>query len=771
MATSRRHNARVTTGATWMMGFFAANLNFPFKRLKELDERFYLLITLDKIREDLPIIISDYTELPESDWMRKSTTKLYYDHIPFRLPLKIRMDEAEKGYATLEILCWAFNPKFTSNKYVTLVYDKVGMRDIGVAIFQNLPMTQLYGWSSKLRETETKLAKRENRSEKIIFSASAWQPDIQFATNVDINLWRLPEVLPMVDSHLHIQSNHCAPLPLVWDKLPVGGVFEFLGIGWETQVPSKASLIKGTIVGAVGALLAGPGVSAFALGGMIANEIRLGKFKPGLDGISGLLFGESGRIGSGSTDKIGDTLSKLLGKAITWQLPFFSVDGPKAMATPLPMDMHYGHFHGYHGEPIYKMKKGVFTFRVSPFFEKRAAISSNDTKAYEPFDKQILFTSKTATSKTNRWSLLPLFHFDPRRWTEKSEIPKTWTEPFSYVNTKAKVSPRQKPFIGFKTYTSLGYMPLDPALPHQELFYARCEVEEIPIMNHCTTAGMYTHDKPFYYDLWKQDSKLKHLHQLDPEIEQLEEELKNHILKLRENVIDLSWRTLEKQLLLKKNTWFDTHYVFPSAWEKVAMRWPRLKVCLAHFCGYDFFGIKGIENGETFEDTGMIYGFPETHPNELPDIKKTNPLIHGLCKLLRPENQIHFDVSFFFITDFNREAIRNFYHWAKGYKGGFIIDRMLWGSDWPLLATDHSKGKHLKEAQLKGYVDMNAKEWMAIDPDLMFRMAVVNPMRFYNLKELRPHLKSIFKVDAPEAFQNPATTMAEIYARRNKVVG
>ncbi|MDQ3002295.1 MAG: amidohydrolase, partial [Fibrobacterota bacterium] len=248
-------------------------------------------------------------------------------------------------------------------------------------------------------------------------------------------------------------------------------------------------------------------------------------------------------------------------------------------------------------------------------------------------------------------------------------------------------------------------------------------------------------------------------------------DLREHIRDLRFGIVDFKWKEMERRLLRLKIAWFDCQYVFPSAWEPVISRWPGLKLCLAHFCGYDFFGDKEFPAGSTDEETGLIYGFPETDPGGLPDEKKTNPLIHGLCKLMRPENQVHFDVSFFFITDQNRESIRNFYWWARSYKGGFILDRMLWGSDWPLLATDSVKGKKLKTDQLKGYVDMNAREWMQLDPELWFRMAVVNPVRFYNLKELRPHLESILTKPAPPAFHNPALSMAEIYGNREKVSG
>jgi hypothetical protein len=757
------------TGQNHVLGHFCLKLNLSLERLAELDEQFHLIFSLQPLDHDKPILIDDYTELDRSEWSRATGSKHYLDKHAFRIPLDFQKDKGGKGYAECDILCWAFHPDYSAKRLVTLVYDRMDVRGVGFKVFGNLPMADLKGWSLMVRDHEKQVASSQKRKERTILTRSAWQPEVEFGGKADVHLWRLPAPLPLVDSHLHIQSNHCAPLPLVWDKLPVKGVFEFLRIGWDAKVPDRKTLWSGVVVGAVGALIFGTPIAVFALGGMIANQIRLGRFKPGLDGVSGLLFGESGKIGGKATNVIGTNLAKLLNAATTWTLPFFHATGPISLATPLPMDMHYGHFRGYHGEPIYKMENGVFTFRLNSFSDKRGEISKSDTNAYENYDKQLKFTASAAV--VNPWFLLPLFHYDPRRWMQSSEAPESWDKPFSYVNTAAQVSGFALPFIGFKTYTSLGYMPLDPALPHQELMYAKCAAEGIPVMNHCTTAGMYTHDKPFFYDLWKSDPVLKQKHDLDPDIEDLNQQLITHIQNLRVGMVDSIWKSLEKRLILAKISWFDRHYVFPSAWEPVAKKWPALKVCLAHFCGYDFFGIKEFPNGTVDEDSGMLYGFPHTEPGGFPDENTTNPLIHGLCKLVRPENQFHFDVSFFFITEHNREAVANFYHWARAYKGGFILDRMLWGSDWPLLATDSEKGSKLKSDQLKGYVDMNAREWMALDPELWFRMAVVNPVRFYDLKGLRPHLEKILKKPAPLAFQKPALNMEEIYANREKVVG
>ncbi|MDQ3003189.1 MAG: hypothetical protein M3Y08_18250, partial [Fibrobacterota bacterium] len=501
------------TGKNHIMGRFCVKLNLAPQRLGELEEEFHLLFTLAPFNPEKPVLISDFTELQQSEWIRSEGSKHALDNFPFRIPLAFKKDRKDKGYAECDLLCWAFHPDYAAKRYVTLVYDRKDARGLGYVVFRNVAWGGVRGWSTTVREVEGELASKEKRKARIILSPSAWQPEAAFGGSADVHLWRLPDPLPLVDGHLHIQSNHCAPLPLVWDKLPVKGVFEFLRIGWDTQVPDKQALVYGAVTGAVGALIAGASGAVFGLGGMIADQIRIGKFKPGMDQISGLLFGESGRIGGNSSDVIGGILTDLLKQASTWSIPFFSADGPQALATPLPMDMYYGHFAGYHGEPIYKMVKGVFTFRTDPFSDKWGRISGLDTKVYEPYEEQIQKTIKAA--KAGFWRLLPLYHFDPRRWMETAETPETWDTPFTAINSTRGPSKKKWPFIGFKTYTSLGYMPLDPALPHQEQFYARCATDGIPIMNHCTTAGMYTHDKPFYYDLWKSDPILKSRHTLD----------------------------------------------------------------------------------------------------------------------------------------------------------------------------------------------------------------------------------------------------------------
>jgi hypothetical protein len=111
-----------------------------------------------------------------------------------------------------------------------------------------------------------------------IYWPGVWQPE--FPWKEIPTLWRLPRTLPYIDSHLHIQSNHTAPLPLVWDKLPVKELFRTLTIGYESK-----NLIKGGAVGAgaVVNFLAGNYLTSFAMGAALIHAYKTGEVKIGLD--------------------------------------------------------------------------------------------------------------------------------------------------------------------------------------------------------------------------------------------------------------------------------------------------------------------------------------------------------------------------------------------------------------------------------------------------------------------------------------------------------
>jgi len=283
---------------------------------------------------------------------------------------------------------------------------------------------------------------------------------------------------------------------------------------------------------------------------------------------------------------------------------------------------------------------------------------------------------------------------------------------------------------------------------------------------------MYTHDKPFFYDLWSSDPALKQKMPGSPAAEQANNDLQKY-LSDGKTIVDNEWVRLELKTIEEKIQWFDQNYVYRSAWVPVIKAHPKLKLCLAHFCGYDFWGNKKFKNGEESED-GIMHGFPVTEPGSLPDPAKTNALVYALCNLVQPGNQVHFDLSFFFFTKHNAEAVSNFFKWARKHKKGYLLDRILWGTDWPLVVTDLTDKKRmwkLRDDMMGNYVRMNLEKIMEMDPDLWLRFTVLNPMRFYGIEKKRIALEKFFKKPAPEAMKEIPTDMNSLYKKRTKVVG
>jgi hypothetical protein len=152
-------------------------------------------------------------------------------------------------------------------------------------------------------------------------------------------------------------------------------------------------------------------------------------------------------------------------------------------------------------------------------------LPDSETDLYENWRKQLQLTEQAVLTKPLQ--LLPMFHYDPRRWQLHGNH-----EPMSKVG-------EQGIYLGFKMYTAQGYRPWDPWLPVLEDFYVQCCTRRIPIMNHCTPLGAATFERKLYRDFQhpgrsaEDDSQKEGLSALD---------------------------------------YFNEHYVSPAAWKKVLDR-------------------------------------------------------------------------------------------------------------------------------------------------------------------------------------------------------
>jgi len=538
-----------------------------------------------------------------------------------------------------------------------------------------------------------------------------------------LHTWILPRLPAYFDAHMHIQSSRSAPLPLVWDKIPVS-----IKPSWDTMESWPMANIAGS------------------------NFVKIGMLP---------------------TDKVGDAAINDLKMAIS---PYAL--GPLAdiyqweadrVITPLMMDMEYGHVRGYEGVPIYENdSEGNVFFCPDPTNLKiREKVNKIDALKLESFDTQIVRTKNAALNHS--WKLLPYLHYDPRRWkygqrtatdfrsqfcssifyknAKPSQAWKSWSQSADLKSQLALAPMRwvvgestpggelNIPFIGVKMYSSLGYRPDDfHRLPNLYELYGYCQKEGIPIMNHCTDEGMYTHQRLHYYRFLRNDPGFKKNAALETLIEQ-GKQLENQLTSLNNamgiegisTAIGINQNATEKA----STEWFKRHFIHPSAWEDVAKKFPSLRVCLAHFADAQHFSPKagGFKvNGASIDPT-------------------SNDWAKSLIDLIQPGNQIHADLSYVIFNEKNWKGFEVFFKWAREHRP-WIFDRIMWGSDWFMIGVSNE----VEMPMLANYNRHNLKFLLRLDfgAELWMRFTLLNPLRFLNLKNRAVNLEKAIGSQAPK---------------------
>ena len=340
-----------------------------------------------------------------------------------------------------------------------------------------------------------------------------------------------PRLLLLIDGHSHIQSGACCPLPLVWAQPPLDNKHK-----WSRNfITFIASAVKGDV---------------WKLQKKSTEEIAA---------------------------KLVEEILRTCGPASP--LRTSKNDELFAISITMPMDMDFAHIAGYDGSMVYHEtdKKVIYYERSNAYgLEKTGKVVDltserpNRVWVYQHYIKQYR-AIRNAVLKYP-WILIPMFHYDPRRWLNPSGgemdyenwLCGPWDYPFELIATLKRAGL----FIGFKMYPPLGYQPLDPRLPHLKSFYQRCIAEGIPILVHCSPGGMVTHEVEFY-------------HQIDK--------------------VDLATRNVGNDPVLGYNPctpkgYFYHEYVHPKNWRTVLENGNKdLKLCLAH-CGGDEWIDVGIES-------------------------------------------------------------------------------------------------------------------------------------------------------------------------------
>ena len=476
-----------------------------------------------------------------------------------------------------------------------------------------------------------------------------------------------------IDGHSHIQSGATAPLPLIWGQAP----------------------------------------------GFMPNFNR-----SVLDALA-VLFIPGGRVQRKKTEEIADDLVREL--ECTCNESKWSQDNPYQLAilkhkeqngtnAPLffpciilPMDMDYAHIGGFPQESTTIYHEGIFekTRLLLPDktvdgvyyrIRKNALADEKDGEAkdvskerpnrvwvFQAYKKQN--DSTIAAVKKHPWSLIPMFHYEPRRWCNPSGgemdndtwVHGPWDKPFDYVATPNQTGL----FIGFKMYPSLGYKPFDSRLPLLDDFYSRCADEKIPIMTHCSPGGMTTHEAEFYRKL---DNK-------EPSIESVREAKSKNPTRL------LTYNPLEPQ------GYFFDEYVHPKNWRPVLEKYPNLKLCLAHFGGAEWDEtLRGLD-GKGLE----------------------SDWVREIVELTEYPN-VYTDMSCFDLDD--RGVKRNVTELLRKMKMEpkyrHLRNKVIFGVDWYLSLIT-------KAPEYKKYVESFFDIMSEYDEWQWYRSALVNPATFYGL--------------------------------------
>ena len=439
----------------------------------------------------------------------------------------------------------------------------------------------------------------------------------------------------LLDGHSHIQSGACAPLPLIWAQNPITDKLHFR--------------------------------------------------RPFLNLVAPLFLGNGGRIQKKTTEQIGAKLSGEIDRTVAPDSPLHNSTNDDFFAASfiMPMDMDYAHIAGFKGSPVYHEdgRKVVYYPRENAHAEETAVRPDvlsherpNMVWVYQHYIKQYRSTKKAVIK--NPWTLIPMFHYDPRRWRYPSggEMDKEnwcfgpWDFPFKHIATDAKTGI----FIGFKLYPPLGYKPLDHRLPHIEQFYKQCAENKIPLLTHCSPGGMTTHEDRFYY-------------QLDGI--NLETYGKNNA----HFILGYNPATPEG--------YFMDAYVHPKNWRAVLEQNRDLKLCLAHFGGDEWTRV-GIESDWIQEIVKLTKEFPNVYTDMSCYNLENDAMRNNIQVLL--------------------EQVRD----NPDYR--HLQDKLIFGVDWYLSMISEAP-------EYKEYVESFFTLMKKIDERQWERSVVVNPARFYGL--------------------------------------
>lgn len=534
-------------------------------------------------------------------------------------------------------------------------------------------------------------------------------------------LWR-KEIPAHFEMHSHVMSNHCAPVVGIWEK---SGATLFLEPSYGTQ-----------------------------------------------DYMADFWFvmGEAGDIGKRSTTAIAAEFAKQMGAANFQKVFPYLKEAHTASGTLMPMDMEYMHFLGYFGIPITRWAYGKKWYCWNKKWEKHtnntptviaspsmygyvpptiippetetpasthgetwSFLSKDDAKAYVPWAAQLADHERVTKSSLSvpRVSSLPFYHFEPRRHANLAQYPaeKTLLALSMTKAVQSSVWSRASLLFGYKLYTAMGWAPMDPYLKDVlQPFYMQCEADQIPILNHCTPVGFYSHDRRFYFDLLKEQGLVSATPARHGD---------GWPKQFPSTVPGPDGKILAPSTKEDKIWWYTQNYVSPDAWKAVAKAYPKLKFCLAHFGDSAHLDEDGWGERKVREPKGTRKKLTIAFSGAQIDRANSHWFLADLIDLVQPTNRAFIDLSYVMLNKRNSVKFQELFDWARIHKP-ILLERVLWGTDWPLLGNESmvKDYKWTKENILHRYARAFRDQISSMPGDFFLRVCFLNPIQYLGLHSL-----------------------------------
>ena len=181
---------------------------------------------------------------------------------------------------------------------------------------------------------------------------------------------------------------------------------------------------------------------------------------------------------------------------------------------------------------------------------KRIWLDKEEFSMFEIWKQQFFYTRKA--TRENPWQIMPLYHYEPRRWIDRDGN-EHWQKPFDQIASTGKTVS----LSASRCILGWGYKPLDPKLRAWRTITGSVKRKN-PGTWFTAPEGVWA--PTMKSTIWNSN-------------------------RMRVFVKSTPKRVSKRNKA--SSTYFADHFVHPEAWREVLKKFPKLYLCLAHFGGGD----------------------------------------------------------------------------------------------------------------------------------------------------------------------------------------